>query len=89
LGWSWDNSVCIVTDYWLDVLVSIPDKGKEFLSFSKRSDQFLGPPSPISRAYPELKRSMHEADHSPPSGAEARSNGAVLQLPCTSSWCSA
>jgi hypothetical protein len=34
----------------------------------------------------EVKRQGREADHSPPSGAEVKSGGAILPLPHTSPW---
>jgi hypothetical protein len=36
-----------------------------------------------------VKRTVREADHSPPSGAEVRHGRAISPLPHTSSWCDA
>jgi hypothetical protein len=38
---------------------------------------------------PEVKQEGHEANHSPPSNAEAKNGGAIPPLPHMPSWCGA
>jgi hypothetical protein len=85
-----DISVDIATGYGLDGRGSIPGKGQIFL-FSTASIPVLGPvqpaiqwvPGPLS---PEVKRQGREADHSPPSSAEAKNSAAISPIPNTPSW---
>jgi hypothetical protein len=63
-GRSRDISVVIAMAYGLDGWISIPGKGKIFL-FSTVPRLALGPTHPTG----------YEAEHSPPSGVEARSTG--------------
>jgi hypothetical protein len=51
----------------------------------------LGPTQPsiqwvLGALSPGVKQVGHEAGRSPPSGAEVKNGGAVLQLPCMCSW---
>jgi hypothetical protein len=65
-------------------------QGKEILLFSTVSRRVLGPTQPPIRRVPAtlspgLKRPGREADHSPPTSAEAKNSGAIPVLPHTSS----
>jgi len=44
-------------------------------------------PKDTGGSYPRTKRLGLEADHSPPSSAEVKNEGAIPPLPNTSSWC--
>jgi hypothetical protein len=87
---SQDSSVGIVTGYGLDGRGSIPGRDKIFL-FSIASRPALGPtqrpiqwvPGALS---PGKKQQVCEADHSAPSSAEVKNDGAVCSLLHTSSW---
>jgi hypothetical protein len=69
--------------------VRFPAGGKIFL-FPIASRPALGPTQPIQwvpeTIFPGVKRPGREADHSPPSGTEAKNCGATPLLPHTSSW---
>jgi hypothetical protein len=77
--------VCVV-----DCRDSIPG-GARFFSFSQRPDRFWGPPSLLFNGYRGalsawLKLPGREADHSPPSSADVKNDGAVPPLLHMSSW---
>jgi hypothetical protein len=63
-----------------------PSKGKRLFSSSKCLDQLWKPPSLLPNGYWGVRQLMHEADHSPPSNAEAKNGGAIPPLPHVSSW---
>jgi hypothetical protein len=65
-----DNTVRIATAYGLDDGVLSPGGVKNYL-FSTSFRLALGPTQPI-KWVPGLKRQGHEADHSPPTSAEAK-----------------
>jgi hypothetical protein len=72
---------------------SNPGRSKIFL-FSTMSRSALGPTQPHMQWPPRalsagVERLGREADHSPPSIAEVRNDGAVPRLPHTTSWPSA
>jgi hypothetical protein len=69
----------------------IPGMGKRFFSAPRRPDRLWGPPSLLYNEYQGffpsgVKRPGREADHSPPSSAEAKNGGAIVPLPHMSSW---
>jgi hypothetical protein len=82
-----DSSVGTATSYGLDGRGSIPGKGKIFLFFTAPRPA-LGPTQPhiqwVPRAISPGKE--READHSPPSSAEVKNDGAIPPLPHTPSW---
>jgi hypothetical protein len=55
--------------------------GRSCFSSPQRPDRFWGPSSLLSHGYREsflwMKRSVSEADHSPPSSAEVKNGGAI------------
>jgi hypothetical protein len=75
----------------LDGTGSIPGSARLFSS-PPRPDR---PTQPLIQwvvpgvLYPGVKRPVREADHSPPSGAQAKDGGAIPPLPHMSSWHSA
>jgi hypothetical protein len=74
----------------LDGQALILSRDKIFLCFTV-SRLALGPTQPpiewvVEAVYPRVKRPGHEADHSPPSSAEVRNDGAIPPLPHTFSW---
>jgi hypothetical protein len=86
--------------YGLGGWVSVPARGKKFLSSLQRPDQLWDPPSVKSGSYSyqppsqlvpralslRLKRLGREADHLPPSSAEVKIGGAIPPLSHPSSW---
>jgi hypothetical protein len=80
-------SVGMATGYGLDGLGSIPGSARFFFS-PQLPDRLWGPPSLLYNEYrgplsPGVKRRRREADHSPPSNAEAKNGGAIPPLPNT------
>jgi hypothetical protein len=67
--------------YGLGVWGSIPDRGERFLSIPQ--PHILWVPRVIS---PGVKRSGCDGDHSFPSNADVKLDGAITPLPHTSSW---
>jgi hypothetical protein len=87
--YDYPSKVGIAMGYGLDGSGSIPGRGNIFL-FSIASRPALGPTQPpiqwVPRAlFPGVKRSVCEADHSPPSRAEVKNDGTISPLPHTSS----
>jgi hypothetical protein len=83
--------VGIVTSYGWTAEGSIPGRAKRFFFISHRPDRFWGPSSFLSDRYQELfsrgvKRLGREADHSSPSSAEIKNDGAIPPLTHTYSW---
>jgi hypothetical protein len=74
-----DVSVGIAKVYGLDGWVSIPGGGKIFL-FSTASRPAVGPTTLLSSGYRVWRGPGHEANHSPPSSAEAKNSGAIPTL---------
>jgi hypothetical protein len=71
---SQDSSLGIGTDYGLG---SVPYRSKILFYSSQRPDRLWVPPNLLSNGYweavsPEVNRLGPEADHSPPSSAEAK-----------------
>jgi hypothetical protein len=86
----WESSVSIATGNGLDGQGSIPGTGKIF-PFSTVSRLVLGSTHPaigwVPRAISlEVKWLGCEADHSLPSSAEVKNDGAILSLPHMSLW---
>jgi hypothetical protein len=84
------SSVGIATAYGLDGRGSIAGRGNIFL-FSITCRRPLGPTQPPIQWVPaalssEVKWQEREADHSLPSSAEVKNDGAIHPLPHTSSW---
>jgi hypothetical protein len=67
------SSVSIVSDYRLDDRGSIPDRSRGFLLQPLRPDQLWGPQSLLYNGYRGKARPGRDADHSPPSSAEVKS----------------
>jgi hypothetical protein len=70
--------------FWMDGLVSIPDRSKSFFSSpqpTERSIEWVQ-----GALVPGVKRPGRETDHSPPSTAEVKNDGAIPPLSHTSSW---
>jgi hypothetical protein len=66
-------------------------QGQEMFSTAQRLDRIRSPSSLLSNGcqgyfHRGLKRPGREADHSPPSGAEAKNGSAIPQFSHTSSW---
>jgi hypothetical protein len=87
--WNGDNSaVGIATGCWLDdqgVGVRVP-VGSRIFSSSRRPDRPWGPPNLLSNGYrgalsPGVNRPGHEADHSPPAGAEVKKTWIYTSTP--------
>jgi hypothetical protein len=84
---SWDSSIGIVTGYGLDGLGLIPGSARLFSS-PQHLDSGAHPASyPMGTGALSLrvKQQGHEADHSPPSSAEAKKGRAIPPLPHMSS----
>jgi hypothetical protein len=65
---------------------SIPGSGKEFLSTPYSPDRHWGLTQPpiqwvLVAVFPEIKQPRREADHSPPSSAEAKNGGVIPPFP--------
>jgi hypothetical protein len=87
-----DSSVDIATRYWLDGRGSISSRVKRFSLFHNvqtspgaHPDSYLIPGALSSG----VKRPGRDANHSPPSSASVKKDGAILTLPQTSAWRSA
>jgi hypothetical protein len=83
---SWERSVSIVTGWMASI-----QQGEEIFLFSIASRPALRPVQPHIQWVPEalswgINRPGREADHSPPSNAEAKNGGATSPLPHISSW---
>jgi hypothetical protein len=70
---------------------SIPGRGWEFFSSPLCPDRFWGPPSLLSNGYQGalslgVKRPGREADHSPPSSAEAKNAWTYTSTPPVRLW---
>jgi hypothetical protein len=80
------SSVGVAKGYGMDCRDSIPGKDKIFLFCT------ACPPNiqwVTGALFPEVKRLGHEADHSPPSSAEAKNVGAIHPLHLMPAWLSA
>jgi hypothetical protein len=82
-------TVGIATVYGLDLWGSISGRSK-FLLYFTASIFALGPTQPPIQCVPgtlspEVDRKRREADHSPPSSAEVKKDGAIPPLPRMSS----
>jgi hypothetical protein len=80
-----------VTAWKIGVLGFDSRRGMGIFLFTTVSKTALGPTQPPIQWVPAVlslgvKRPGREADHSPPSSAEARMRGAIPPLPNTSSW---
>jgi hypothetical protein len=76
----------IATGYVLDDRGSIPGRGKRFYSSPLHPDRLWFPPILLSNGYRgvlylEVKRSDHDADHSPPYAGKVKNSGATPPLP--------
>jgi hypothetical protein len=76
--------------YWLEIRGLILGRGMIFLC-STASKPALGSIPPLINWIPGIlspgvKRSGHEAEHSPPSSGEVKSGGAITPLSHTYSW---
>jgi hypothetical protein len=74
--------------YRVDGPGSSPGRSKIFLFFTA-SRPALGPTQPHIQWVPGALSPGQEADHSPPSSAEVKNDGAIPPLPHMSSWCGA
>jgi hypothetical protein len=86
IHWSWDSSVGIGTGYGLDGRGSTPGRDNIFLFFTASRRALRPTQPPIQRApgvlSSRIKRPGCEAGHLPPSSAEVKNGGAILQFPC-------
>jgi hypothetical protein len=86
--WERVRSVGIGTGYRLDGQCTIPGSARLF-SYPQRPDRLWGPPTVLSNMYQGsvlgLKRPGRDADHSPPSIAEAKNGRAIPPVPHMSS----
>jgi hypothetical protein len=77
-------------DAWLRAwLSSSPGRVKNFPLHVVQTSSEAHPvtyPMSIGGSFPGIKRKGREADHSPPSSAEVKNDGAVTPLPSTCSW---
>jgi hypothetical protein len=86
-----DSSVGIVTGYKLDGRGSIPHKGDDFSLHQSVLTGSGAHQCVLSIGYQwlfprEVKRLVHQADHSPLPGAKVNSDGAIPPHPHMSSW---
>jgi hypothetical protein len=85
-----DSSVGIAMGYGLEGQGPIPGRSKIFLLTAESRTALRPTRHPIQwvpRALSQrVKRLGCEADHSPPSNADAKNGGAIPPLPHTSSW---
>jgi hypothetical protein len=76
-----ERAVGIVTDNGLDNRGFEVRVGSGIFSSPRRPDRFWGPPSLQSNGYRGVKRLGGEADHSPPTSAEAKKTWIYTSTP--------
>jgi hypothetical protein len=75
------HHVCIVMGYELDGLSCFLGRGKKFFFPAQHLDWLWGPRSLLSSEY-GVKQPGSEANDSPPSHADMKNGGTVLEFSC-------